>query len=281
MNKILSVFIATILLVGILSATAMACTQPPPSPPPIWIEFHDNNTAWITIHDYRTFGGAPGQFCGCVLNNLGGRIVSVDEFQILLASTGEPLPGFEFHLDENVQASFQERSEGIEFISGFISNVSQEIESGLLVDLQFLVTVEPNVTASELETAFLEGEGAVGTSEVDDGGNIVEGHDVIVQEFIRPTTTKNVPLLSLSYEGDTVINGEYNYSETKLLSIKINGGEETFIEMNRDGSFSLTLGFELQEGDIITLNVYERLEGEPPALIWCCTVSIVQARQEE
>ncbi len=181
MKKNWLVFGAALLFLFVTLPGALGCTQPPPQPPKPWIVSAGPvellpcgpkyEMYWIVFHDFTTFQAQPGNICGCALN-VAGPIVQVTGAKLVDQATGRNCPGFDFCSYPGVSTSASQVT-GAGNFGGFLSQISQNVPSGLSCDLWVCVLTKPKTTFNELAT-HLANNGLVVTGEVDENGNFFD-----------------------------------------------------------------------------------------------------------
>jgi len=148
-------------LLGAAAPDTNACLQPPPQPPPVLIEMQPGNNARITVLGYTTGGTGPGQFCACALKRV-LPITSINGMQVLNASNGAPVAGFNFQPNSATTFFFNTNQGGV--WNGFHSQVTQPVPPGMPLRLDFFVALQPGTTPQQL-TAALSSQGRIGTGD--------------------------------------------------------------------------------------------------------------------
>lgn len=171
MSKLIRILACGIVLTCVLTVEIKACTTPPPQPPPIWITFHGDDTAWIIFHNYDTHAAMPGAFCSCGLNQV-GPITNVLSASVVFAGTMDPVPGWSFSLNATTSGAYNTAAGGGNW-QGYFSNVSQSIPDLVDVDVMFHVQLAPGSTQPDLVLALQNANLLIGTGEANSNGTIM------------------------------------------------------------------------------------------------------------
>jgi len=138
----------------------------------------DVQCIWLTIHDYTSFGANPGQFCACALNVL-APMITVQEVIMCDATTGLPIPGWDFVPNALVGQEFNIAAGGGNFI-GFLGETTQNIPPGFPIDIKIKVTVPVGTSFDQIEDALQAAGPLVGTDEATFDGQLTGGHQGIL-----------------------------------------------------------------------------------------------------
>ncbi len=174
-----SLFLVTLLtLLAANTQPALACGNPPPSPPPVWVRILGRNKAKIIVHNYTTFGVGTNQFCACALTHSGVIISSIDRVRFVVAGTNRLVKNFNFQPNANTTMDFNNRHPSPNW-QGFFSRVRAPIPKGTPLDLQFFVTTGGGAMPSEIQGSLQLS--FIGTGEADADGFLTGGH-LAIQE---------------------------------------------------------------------------------------------------
>ncbi len=174
--------VAALALAG--TPSAYACGSPPPPQPPITVDFHevcfdlDDPTkcmikAWVTIHNYTTFGSSGNNFCSCALRKV-PKIKKVLYARFVDPATGKRYPSFFFDDSAAVGANAG-AAWGSGIYDGFLTpNICDAIPAGTPLDLMFDVLLEGG-TMLPTWLPNIQINGLAATAEADASGNFI-GH---------------------------------------------------------------------------------------------------------
>jgi len=191
---------------------SVACSCPPDScdtSPTFATTVCDSNVIEVTFLDYTTFGSGPGEFCACGFN-MPTEIIAVQSIKIVDASTNIELPQFSFTQNDSTATGFDDLMTGD--WEGFSSSVSGTIDSGLDINIIFMVEVS-TCNQDSLQNA-IAGLNAIGTAGATSGG-VPDHHICIPPPPILPIELhyfEGRPLesgIQLSWETLSEINNEY------------------------------------------------------------------------
>ncbi len=145
---------------------AYACSSPPVVPS-ITVVFHEicvplNDPtdcmirAWITVHNYTTFGSStsPGGFCACAFKKVGG-IKSIEWVNFVDPTTGQRFPAWSFDQNTNTAASAASFLNTVATnVDGFLAQTCQNVPRNTPLDLMFEVLLKKNTTVAQVSSAL-------------------------------------------------------------------------------------------------------------------------------
>ena len=179
-----TVLSAAIAVVGLSSggprSLLHACSSPPPKPPTVEISPIDPADNF-SLHTWRlrvvdwssSFGSQLGVPCACGLHKA-GPILAVESAVMIDGSTGLKIDAWDFEPNAVTSDDFSKLGGGD--FQGFLAVSNDVVDSGIPLDLEFVVTVAPLTTYDDLAAA-LEAVGfAVGTDKADAGGGLTGEH---------------------------------------------------------------------------------------------------------
>ncbi len=190
---------------------AYACSSPP-TVPSITVVFHeicvplDDPTdcmirAWITVHNYSTFGassGGAGGFCACAFKKVGG-IKSIEWVNFVDPRTGERFPAWSFDGNTNTAASAASFLNTVASnVDGFLAETCQDVPQNTPLDLMFEVLLKKNTTIAQV-TAGLAGSPSIVTGAATAGGSFNGSHTATFPPKVSPKC--QVQSKSVAYVG--------------------------------------------------------------------------------
>ena len=207
--KVLVLVLGLVLLGAV--PEAYACSSPPTTPS-ITVELHeicvplDDPTdcmirAWITVHNYSTFGSSTssGGFCACAFNKIGG-IKSVEWASLVDPATGERYPAWTFDSNSGVtQDAAQYLNTVASNVDGYLAKTCEDVPANTTLDLMFEVLLEKGTTIAQVSSALSSGGPAIVTGGASSGGVFLDH----VETFPKKTTCQ-VQSTSVAYIGEAV-----------------------------------------------------------------------------